>query len=276
MPESTTTLTLTLVQRKLLADLLPEFTARLKLDQNNSRTIPFTPTELEEIRTTVTGSDLSSQRHSHRLLIERISNALETSAGIGLIPASGRLYQFKITLAESAPPIWRRIQVKDSTLDKFHERIQTAMGWTNSHLHQFDINGQRHGNPELLDDGFDDFDAIDSTVTRISDILPPDGSRFRLLYEYDFGDGWEHEVLFEGCLRAGKGRRYPLCVEGERKCPPEDVGGIWGYGEFLEALADPKHERHAEYVGWGRKFDPEEFDTDKTTGAMRRGLPKCR
>ena len=273
MPEPTTKLILTLAQRKLLADLAPNFSNRLKLDENNSRTIPFTPDELKAIRAKVTAGDLSSQRHSGRLLVKRINNVLGASTDLGSIPASERLFQFKITLADSVPPIWRRIQVKDSSLDKFHERIQTAMGWTNSHLHQFDINGQRHGNPELLDDGFEDFDAVDSTVTKLSDILPRDGSSFSFLYEYDFGDGWEHAVLFEGCPRAEKGRRYPLCVEGERRCPPEDVGGIWGYGEFLDALEDPNHERHAEYVRWGGKFDPEEFDADNTSKAMRRGFP---
>jgi hypothetical protein len=276
MPEPVIKLTLTTAQRKLMANLLPDFTERLSLDSSNSRAMPFTPTELKAIRIKVTGTNLSSKRHSRWLLVDAIDKALEDTAGIWSIPASARLYQFKITLLESSPPIWRRIQVKDSTLDGFHERVQTAMGWTNSHLHQFDIEGQRHGNPELLDDGFDDFDGIDSTVTKISEIVPPDGSRLRFLYEYDFGDGWEHEVLFEGYIRAEKGCRFPVCVEGERRCPPEDVGGIWGYGEFLEALGDPNHERHAEYVAWGGKFDPEEFDAERTTKAMRRRLPSLR
>ena len=87
------------------------------------------------------------------------------------------LFQFKITLMESEPPIWRRIQVKDCTLDKLHEHIQTAMGWTNSHLHEFEINGQRHGNPELLDDGFEGFECVDSTTTMISDIVPKGSKR---------------------------------------------------------------------------------------------------
>ena len=112
---------------------------------------------------------------------------------------AGQMFQFKITLNESKPAIWRRIQVQDCTLDKLHEHIQTAMGWTNSHLHQFEIDGQTYGDPELLDDGFMDFECVDSTVTNIRDIVPSDGQRFRFLYEYDFGDGWEHEVLFEGC-----------------------------------------------------------------------------
>ena len=186
------------------------------------------------------------------------------------------LYQFKITLLESQPPIWRRIQVKNCTLDKLHERIQTAMGWTNSHLHQFEIDGERYGDPELIDDGFEDFHAVDSTVTKINEIIPKDGKRFRFSYEYDFGDCWQHEVLFEGCLRAEKGQRYPICVEGERACPPEDVGGVWGYAEFLEAIADPKHEQHDDFVEWAGEFDPEEFDAAKATKAMRRGLPDRR
>ena len=150
------------------------------------------------------------------------------------------------------------------------------MGWTNSHLHQFEIDGERYGDPQLLDDGFEDFDCVDSTVTKISEIIPKDGKRFRFLYEYDFGDGWEHEIMFEGCLKAEKGSRYPLCVEGERNCPPEDVGGVWGYVEFLAAIANPNHEWHDEYVEWAGHFDPEEFDAGEITKVMRRGLPDWR
>jgi hypothetical protein len=215
-------------------------------------------------------------RNSLRHVVDAITKALEESEGIGSIPASERLYQFKITLLESQPPIWRRIQVRNGTLDKLHLQIQTAMGWTNSHLHQFEIDGERHGDPELIDDGFEDFECVDSTIRKISEIVPKDGKRFQFTYEYDFGDCWKHDVLFEGCLKAEKGGRYPLCVEGERACPPEDVGGIGGYEEFLEALADPKHEQHDDFVEWAGEFDPEMFDVEKTTKAMRRGLPDWR
>jgi hypothetical protein len=186
--------------------------------------------------------------------------------------ATGTLFQFKITLLESDPSIWRRIQFQDCTLDELHEYIQAAMGWTNSHLHQFEINGDRYGDPDLLDDGFEDFECVDSTATRVSDIVPETGKRFAFKYEYDFGDGWEHEILFEGCPPAEKQKKYPLCLEGERACPPEDVGGVWGYVEYLEALADPNHERHEEFFEWRGLFDPEEFDAGKTTKLMRRGL----
>lgn len=271
---------LTAAQRKAIADILPAFTDRLTLDEKNSRTIPFTTDELQTIQRKAQDAIPSAKdgmkRNSLRHVVDAIAAALKSSEGVGSIPASEQLYQFKITLLESQPPIWRRIQVKNCTLDKLHERIQTAMGWTNSHLHQFEIAGERYGDPYLLDDGFEDFHCIDSTVTKISDILPKSGKRFHFRYEYDFGDGWQHEVLFEGCLRVEKGQRYPICVEGERACPPEDIGGVWGYAEFLEALSDPEHEEHDDYTEWARNFDPEAFDAVKATKRMQRGLPNWR
>jgi hypothetical protein len=190
---------------------------------------------------------------------------------------ANRLYQFKITLLEARPPIWRRIQVKDCTLDKLHEHIQTAMGWTNSHLHHFRINDQLYGDPLLMQENFEDMGYEDSTSTKLSDILPKTGKRFRFKYEYDFGDGWRHDVLFEGCVRAERGKRYPVCIEGARACPPEDVGGTSGYEEFVEAMANPHHERHEEFSEWiGARFDPEGFDSAKATKRMWRGLPDWR
>ena len=185
------------------------------------------------------------------------------------------VFQFKITLKNIKPPIWRRIQVKDCTLDKLHEHIQTAMGWTNSHLHQFEIGGVRHGDPELLCEGFEDeTPPVNSLRTKVSKIVPKDGKRFRFEYEYDFGDGWEHEILFEGCLKAEKGTRYPLCIEGQRACPPEDVGGPFGYQEYLEALTDPKHERHKEFMEWSGSFDPEAFNAEAGNEANAAGIAK--
>ena len=174
-------LLLTAAQRKVVSDLLPKLADRLKLDEKNSRTISFTSKELESIRQKAEAArshaDTGMIRNSLRHIVDVITKALDESEGIGSIPASERLYQFKITLLESQPPIWCRIQVRDSTLDKLHERIQTAMGWTNSHLHRFEIDGERFGDPELLDDGFEDFECVDSTVTKISEIIPKDGKR---------------------------------------------------------------------------------------------------
>ena len=280
MSEPTINARFTHAQRKAIAELIPDLADRLLLETPYQRTLPFTRVELQAIQRkaedAIGNVENGMKRNSLWHIVETTTKVIENSQGIGSIPVAERLYQFKITLNELQPPIWRRIQVKNCTLDKFHERIQTAMGWTNSHLHQFEINGERYGDPLLLDDGFEEFHCMDSTVTRISDIIPKSGKRFVFLYEYDFGDDWEHEVVFEGCLRATDGQRYPVCVEGARACPPEDVGGVWGYAEFLEALADPRHERHKEFLQWRGPFDPEQFDAAKTTKAMRRGLPDWR
>jgi hypothetical protein len=265
---------ITAAQRKVVADLLPELSDRLDLSKKNSRTISFTVKELQTIQQkaqeSIRHAETGMIRNSLRHIIEATSKAIEDSQGIGSIPISERLFQFKITLVESKPPIWRRIQVKNCALDKLHERIQTVMGWNNSHLHRFEIKGERYGDPEYLDDGYDDFRCVDSTITRISDVVPKDGERIHFLYLYDFGDNWRHEVIFEGCLRAEAGQRYPLCLEGEKNCPLENVGGVWGYAEFLEALADPSHEEHEEFLEWAGNFDPEDFDAVKMTREMRK------
>lgn len=159
------------------------------------------------------------------------------------------VFQFKITLLGAKPPIWRRILVQDCTLDKLHEHIQTAMGWTYSHLHQFEIKGQVYGEPELLHGGFEDSVCKDSTRTMLSDILPTTSKRFAFKYEYDFGDSWRHEVLLEGHPPTDPKATYPLCINGKRACPPEDCGGVWGYVDFLEAICIPKDEDMLEWIG---------------------------
>jgi len=219
------------------------------------------------------------ERNSLRHVTDAVAEAVDKFrvGSIHRLPAGERLYQFKITLKNFRPPIWRRILVKDCSLDKLHEHIQTAMGWTNSHLHQFTIGDVRYGDPDLLCEGWEDeIQPVDSRVTKISAIVPESGKRKRFEYEYDFGDGWRHEILFEGCRRAEKGAQYPLCVEGARACPPEDVGGTSGYKDYLEALADPQHPEHESFLHWRGRFDPEEFDPEKATKRMRRGLPDWR
>ena len=276
-------LRLTQAQRRAVAGLLPHREPHLLLDQTNQRTLRFSLDEMKEIaqaaRAAVPKTSTGMERNSLRHVVEAAEEAIEKYAKgkIHRIPASERLYQFKITLEDIQPPIWRRIQVKDCTLDKLHEHIQTVMGWTNSHLHQFKIAGLLFGDPQLVLGGFEDApEVVNSLETRLSSVVPEDGKRFRFEYEYDFGDGWEHEVLFEGCPRAEKGARYPLCLEGERACPPEDVGGTHGYQEYLEAMADPDHEERSDYLGWRGPFDPEAFDAEAATKMMRRGLPNWR
>jgi Plasmid pRiA4b ORF-3-like protein len=269
------------LQRRLIAGLAPEFSDRLKLSEQNQKVITLKLPEWKTIQQKVeAGTDLGAFDMRSRALhqaLELIQNVIEDGSRNGFIPLSQRLYQFKITLSDVKPPIWRRIQVKNCTVDKLHEHIQTAMGWTNSHLHQFRVDGRLYCDPMLMEEDFDEMNYQDSTTTKIREILPRGGKRFLFEYEYDFGDSWTHEILFEGCLRAEPGCRYPVCVEGERACPPEDIGGTSGYGDFLESLQNVEHDDHEGALKWiGGRFDPEEFDPMKVTRRMRRGLPNWR
>lgn len=264
-------------QRQLLAKLLPDLAAKLKLDEPNARTVQFSDKELNAICKKAEAESTEDQprtlANTLRLIREGVLKALEKSAKSRPIPLAQRIYQFKITLLDIHPEIWRQIQVADCTLDEFHRHIQLAMGWTNSHLHQFEINGESYGNPEHLNGGFMDFDVIDSTTIKISKLIPEGTKRFKLSYEYDFGDSWQHVITLERCVRAEEGVRYPCCTGGARNCPPEDIGGPFGYWEFLEAISDPKHERHDEFTEWVEDFDPESFDAEKTTKEMQDGPP---
>ncbi|MEX0718574.1 MAG: plasmid pRiA4b ORF-3 family protein [Planctomycetaceae bacterium] len=186
------------------------------------------------------------------------------------------LFQLMITLLDIDPPIWRRIGVPDCTLNELHEFIQTAMGWTNSHLHRFEIGGMWYCDPNLMEEDFDEFECEDSTTTKLSRLVPSGRKKLRFIYVYDFGDSWTHEIVFEGTRPSEDGKPLPVCVEGERACPPEDIGGPWGYEEFLEAIADPEHEQHEEFQEWSGPFDPEAFDAQEATRAMREGLPDRR
>jgi hypothetical protein len=182
---------------------------------------------------------------------------------------SDLLFQFKITLLDIKPAIWRRIQVHDCTLADLHEYIQAAFGWENYHLHQFEINGVQYSQPLPDGDGLD-MDFEDEAQVVLSKLLPKSAKRTRWMYEYDFGDGWRHEVLFEGFPPIDPKVAYPLCVEGERACPPEDCGGPWGYADYLAAIADSKNEQHEDMVEWRGPFDSEAFDAKKATREMRK------
>lgn len=178
-------------------------------------------------------------------------------------------FQFKITLLNINPAIWRRIKVPDCTLADLHEYIQTAFGWDNYHLHQFQIDGVWYSQPAPDGDDFG-MDFEDETDVLLSKLLPKSSRKARWVYEYDFGDGWRHEVLFEGFPPIDPKAKYPVCNEGERACPPEDCGGPPGFANYLAAITDPDHEQHEEMLGWRGPFDPEVFDAKKTTKEMRK------
>lgn len=182
------------------------------------------------------------------------------------------IYRFKITLQDTDPAVWRRIETKDVTLEQLHALIQTAMGWTNSHLHQFEIAGARYTDPRFITD-LDDFGAIDYSGLRVSDLVAMHGAKLRMGYEYDFGDGWQHKVVLEKVTESEPGISYPRCVDGRRACPPEDVGGVYGFADYVEAITNPRHRGHDDCLEWSGPFDPTEFDAAKATRRMRKGLP---
>jgi hypothetical protein len=181
------------------------------------------------------------------------------------MPPRKQIYQFKITLKETKPPIWRRIQVPGTyTFWALHVAIQDAMGWLDCHLHEFRI---RDLDGRLLSIGIPDEDFGGETLPgwkcRISKYISLARPTFE--YVYDFGDDWRHKVELEGVLPAEPGVDYPRCIKGKRSGPPEDCGGPWGYKELLEVLSDPQHEEHAGTRMWvesikGGPFKPEEFD----------------
>ena len=168
------------------------------------------------------------------------------------------VYQLKVTLLEIDPPIWRRIQVPSSILlCCLHDAFQAVFGWTDSHLHQFEKDGKYWGNP--ANDEFGDLELIDESKIPVGKVLKAEGEP--MIYVYDFGDNWRHEVVLEKILPAATSTTKPVCLAGERRCPPEDCGGPHGYEEFLEVIFQPGHEDFERYREWaGNPVHAEEFD----------------
>ena len=165
----------------------------------------------------------------------------------------------KVTLDDVEPKVLRRIEVPaDIKLDRLHLTLQAALGWTNSHL--FEIRARDVGwgipSPDWPDG------PLDARKVKLIDVLEDAGTK-TLRYLYDYGDGWEHTIKVERMIPADTNIAYPRLIEASGRCPPEDVGGPWGYAKMLEALADPDHERHAEIREWvGDDFDPHAFDAE--------------
>lgn len=166
------------------------------------------------------------------------------------------IYQLKVTLLGVSPPIWRRLQIASTdSLEDVHVALQIVMGWTNSHLHEFVCGHDRYGIPD------EDFPSAlrDEVNFRLDQVLKKE--KDKLIYVYDYGDGWEHNVVLEKILPYNIDSVLPICLKGKRACPPEDVGGVPGYEMFLEAITDPSHPEHEGMLEWvGGDFDPEHYD----------------
>jgi hypothetical protein len=171
--------------------------------------------------------------------------------------------RLKITLDDVKPTVLRRIEVPfDIRLDRLHLTLQAAIGWTNSHLYEIRAGDVGWG---MTDPDWGD-GPLDARKARLVDAVEDTKT---LRYLYDFGDGWEHTIKVERLIDAEPNLIYPRLIEAIGRCPPEDVGGPWGYPEFLDAIHDPKHKRHAEFSEWiGDDFDPNFVDIDGLTNEV--------
>lgn len=182
------------------------------------------------------------------------------------------MYQIKVTLSGIRPPVWRRLLVPSSlSLRDLHDILQVAIGWTDSHLHQFVAKGTFYGEP----DPEIGMERLDETRVRLDEVLRTE--KDAITYEYDFGDGWEHKIVLEKALPNPEASFAPSCIAGARACPPEDCGGVWGYANLLEIISDSSHPEHEEMLEWlSDEFDPERFDISEINSILarmkRRGL----
>jgi hypothetical protein len=180
-------------------------------------------------------------------------------------------YQMLVRLVDSEPSIWRQISVPGNmTLADLDRIIQAAMGWTNSHLHLFSVEGQVYGTFD--DEWVDEIANLADDEFTLDEVLGTKVKSFS--YEYDLGDGWQHEVDVQMVMIADEDRNsWPMCLAGANACPPEDVGGLSGYEEFLEVIRDPSHQEHESMRRWcGGPFDAKGFDVNAANREIRKWL----
>lgn len=171
-------------------------------------------------------------------------------------------YQLKVTLRGIRPPIWRRLLVPDCSLEELHVIIQIAMGWEDDHLYDFEI-----GDGNYTDHRAAESDEECADLAKLSQVITRERLKFQ--YTYDFGDNWQHEILVEKILPPDQGPPFPICATGKRACPPENIRGPWGYYDLLEALEDPKTERHEELLEWLSDYEPEALDLEAINEELR-------
>ncbi|HEY9175695.1 MAG TPA: plasmid pRiA4b ORF-3 family protein [Verrucomicrobiae bacterium] len=195
-------------------------------------------------------------------------SVIEPTAGKGSAP----VYLLKVVLLGSKPVIWRRLQVPgNASLDWLHAALQVAIGWTNSHLHQFIVAGQFYSDTRQDFAEYEgDPEVLEERKFTLQLIAPREKIAFG--YEYDFGDSWEHEIAVEKILPPDPAAAtLALCLDGARACPPEDSGGVWGYAKLLKILKNRRHPEHKSMMEWlGGAFDAEAFDVAETNRWLRK------
>lgn len=169
------------------------------------------------------------------------------------------IHQLRISLNGTEPEIWRSFKINsNSTFEELHIAIQVVMGWDNSHLYEFKNKDFIIG--KEYDDDYVNEKLIPSDSIAIEDVLLRKKSN--IIYTYDFGDSWHHEVVVENIIN-DEVLLYPVCLKGEINCPPEDCGGIWGYYNLLDIIKDKKHPEYRDWIDWvGKDYDPDQFDPE--------------
>jgi hypothetical protein len=245
--------------------------ARIEQAEPGTQVVQFTRKELDEFQSEVGQAVYYAVTPYKRHLLSVVKKIADTFEADMLELRQAKtpprkvtgttVFQLKITLQGIKPLIWRQVQVKDCTLATLHEVIQVAMGWEFSHLYDFEVAGERYGDPGIGDD----LEWNSDRKMKLSQIVR--GGHRNFTYVYDMGDNWQHTITVEGTLAPEPKAKYPRCIGGARACPPEDCGGVWGYEEFLEAIGNRKHKEHQEMLEWvGGEFDPEEFNMGALNG----------
>jgi hypothetical protein len=180
------------------------------------------------------------------------------------------VHRLKVTLRGVKPPVWRRIEVPSTTkLTELSDLLEAAMGWLGGHLHAYEAQSVRYEIPDGDNDRLRE--RRDERKARLGDVLWAPKAKMR--WDYDFGDGWQHDIVVEAIEAMSAQAEYPVCTGGARACPPEDCGGPRGYDSLLAALGDPAHELHEKLREWAPGFDPEAFDVAEATTTMRTDRP---
>ncbi len=180
-----------------------------------------------------------------------------------------KIYQIKISLRDSKPEIWRRVLISSNLLlPNLQNVIQIVMGWEDAHLHHFIKGRVFYTNNVEKEKPLGGMNEVNYSNVKISELLQKE--KQSIFYEYDFGDGWDHDVLLEKINDIGLVKGASVCITGENKCPPEDCGGMWGYENLLNIQKDPNHEEYEDCLEWlGEGFNPSHFDKSGVNEALK-------